>query len=72
MREGIRTVIKLLKDTPEGRVMAESELSPDGKELTVNLTDEEIDERVARVGNTFFHPGGIAAMRSVVNTQTKG
>ncbi|KAJ4305554.1 hypothetical protein N0V90_001085 [Kalmusia sp. IMI 367209] len=74
MREGLRSVMKVLQNTPEGREIIESELSPDGTVLTANSTDREIDERVARVANTFYHPAGSASMGAVVDTslQVKG
>ncbi|KAF2690836.1 GMC oxidoreductase [Lentithecium fluviatile CBS 122367] len=67
MREGLRSVMKVLLGTPKVRETVESELAPDGKKLTVDLTDEEIDERVSRVGNTFYHPAGSVSMGSVVD-----
>ncbi|KAF2249242.1 GMC oxidoreductase [Trematosphaeria pertusa] len=72
LREGIRTVVKVLRDTPEGREAVVSELlPPDGKELSSSSSDAEIDARVARVANTFYHPAGTAAMGSVVDAELR-
>ncbi|KAF2732636.1 alcohol oxidase, partial [Polyplosphaeria fusca] len=72
LRWGIREIGKLLQETPEGREVIESELAPDGgKQLTSKSTDAEIDARVVRVGNTFFHPAGSASMGKVVDTRLK-
>ncbi|KAF2259764.1 alcohol oxidase [Lojkania enalia] len=72
MRLGIRSVIDVLQGTEEGQQIVESERAPNGfKMLTKNSTDIEIDERVARVGNTFYHAAGSAAMGKVVDTNLK-
>lgn len=50
----------------------ESERAPDGlAPLTKESSDAEIDARVARVGNTFYHAAGSAAMGKVVDTKLK-
>ncbi len=71
MREGLRSAMKVLQDTPEGREVIESELSPDGKTLCQDSSDRDIDERVALVANTFYHPAGSASMGAVVDTCLK-
>ena len=65
----MRQVLRVLLTTPEGRAIVDSEVPPDGfAPLTLNSTDNDIDARVRCVGNTFYHPGGSAAMGKVVDT----
>jgi choline dehydrogenase-like flavoprotein len=72
MRAGVRQVMRLFLDTPEGLDMAETELPPYVfAKLTAQSSDEEIDERVGRVGATLFHSAGSAAMGKVVDTELK-
>ncbi|KAJ4361106.1 uncharacterized protein N0V89_001675 [Didymosphaeria variabile] len=72
MREGMRSVMEVLQNTPEMQEFVESERAPDGfVPLTKDSSDAEIDERVTRVGNTFFHAAGSAAMGKVVDTKLK-
>jgi choline dehydrogenase-like flavoprotein len=72
MRNGVRDVIKVLRDTPEGYGIVESEHNPDGApQLTLEFSDADIDERVSRVANTFYRPGGSASMGDVVDTRLK-
>jgi uncharacterized protein (DUF362 family) len=55
MQAGVRRVMRLFLDTSEGRDMAETELAPDVfAKLTAQSSDEEIDERVRRVGTTLL------------------
>jgi choline dehydrogenase-like flavoprotein len=70
MRNGIRNVLKVLLHTPEGQTTVESEHAPDSApQLELKSTDADIDERVARVANTFYHPGGTASMGEVVDSK---
>lgn len=72
MRFGIRTALRLLQETSHGRSINVTQVAPEGYPiLSSSSTDEEIDARVARVGNTFFHPAGTAAMGAVVDTRLK-
>jgi choline dehydrogenase-like flavoprotein len=72
MRAGFRQLLRLFQDTPEGREMVESELAPEGyRTLNSKSTDEEIDKRIRRVGNTLFHPAGSASMGKVVDTELR-
>ena len=44
------------------------EVAPEGyPQLTASSTDEEIDERVRRVGHVWNHPAGTAAMETRLN-----
>ncbi|KAF4970021.1 hypothetical protein FSARC_2838 [Fusarium sarcochroum] len=70
MRHGVRQALRMLKETESGRDIAECEYPPDGFPiLATDCTDAEIDARVKRVGNTFYHAGGSAAMGKVVDSR---
>ncbi|CBF75954.1 hypothetical protein AN3531.2 [Aspergillus nidulans FGSC A4] len=72
LRAGIRQVGKLLLETPEGKETVEAEAPHPGfQALGVEPTDVEIDARVKAGGNTFYHPGGTAAMGKVVDTSLR-
>jgi choline dehydrogenase-like flavoprotein len=72
LRYGIRQALRLLQDTDSGREIVEHEIPPPGYQpLRVDSTDAEIDARLRRVGNTFYHPGGSASMGKVVDTQLR-
>lgn len=69
LRNGIRYVLKVLLDTPEGQNIVGTEHAPDSApQLALESTDTDIDVRVARVANTFYHSGGTASMGEVVDT----
>lgn len=72
LRHGIRDILRLFLDTAEGREIVEREVPPeDLPALSLQSTDEEIDARVRRAGNTFYHPGGSAAMGKVVDAECR-
>lgn len=72
IRAAVRQVLRLFQATSEGQSIVECEVPPDGfAPLTLESTDDEIDARVERVGNTFYHPGGSAAMGKVVDTDLR-
>ena len=72
MREGLRQVYRVLRETPEGRNIVVEEVPPSGyAPFTANSTDSDIDARVRRAGNTFYHPAGSAAMGKVVDTDLR-
>jgi choline dehydrogenase-like flavoprotein len=72
MRHGVRHVLRLFQETEEGREIVEAQVPPEGLGvLTVGSTDEEIDARVSRAGNTFYHAGGGASMGAVVDNDCK-
>ena len=72
LRAGVRQVLRLFKETPEGKDMVESEtIGPEFKHLTLESTDEEIDAQVRARGTPFYHPGGTAAMGKVVDTNLR-
>jgi choline dehydrogenase-like flavoprotein len=72
LRYGIRQALQLLQETESGGSIVENEVPPAGyPTLSANSTDAEIDARVRRVGNTFYHAGGTASMGRVVDTQLR-
>lgn len=72
MREALRSVMEVLQDTPEMKEFVDSERAPDGfAPLTKDASVEDIEARIARVGNTFNHPAGTASMGKVVDTDLK-
>lgn len=72
LRGGIRQAMRMLQKTPEGQAIVESELPPEGYPvLNADSTDEEIDARVKRTANTFFHAAGSAAMGKVVDAELR-
>lgn len=72
LRHGIRQALRLLQETKAGSSIVENEVAPDGYPgLDASSTDAEIDARVSRVGNTFYHPGGSASMGKVVDSRLR-
>ncbi|KAJ4252303.1 hypothetical protein NW762_010900 [Fusarium torreyae] len=72
MRYGVRQALRLLTETESGRSFVVSEYPPDGfPALTTDSTEDEIDARVKRVGNTFYHAGGSAAVGKVVDSRLR-
>ncbi|KAF2815343.1 putative glucose dehydrogenase [Mytilinidion resinicola] len=72
MREGFRMHTRLMYDTPEGKELVVEEHTPPGlPTLGLDASDEQIDERIKFGGSTVFHPGGTAAMGSVVDGSLK-
>ncbi|KAL5357225.1 hypothetical protein BJX96DRAFT_144088 [Aspergillus floccosus] len=72
LRAGVRQVLRLFQETPEGKDMVESEATgPAFKPLTLDSTDEDIDAQVRARGTPFYHPGGTAAMGKVVDTELR-
>jgi choline dehydrogenase-like flavoprotein len=72
IRYGIRQGLRLFQETDAGRSVVDQEIAPVGfNSLSARSTDEEIDARVRRVGNTFYHAAGSASMGKVVDTQLR-
>ncbi|EHK49445.1 hypothetical protein TRIATDRAFT_50821 [Trichoderma atroviride IMI 206040] len=72
LRYGIRQALRLLQETRAGSSIVENEVAPDGYPgLDADSTDAEIDARVRRVGNTFYHAGGSASMGKVVDSRLR-
>jgi choline dehydrogenase-like flavoprotein len=72
LRHGIRQSLRLLQETTDGVSLVEGEVPPEGlPSLKAGSTDEEIDARVRRAGNTFYHAAGSASMGKVVDSQLR-
>ena len=72
LREGVRQVLKFMYDTPQMKDVVSAGLPPVGMpDLTLGSSDEEIDERIRKTGQTIFHPGGGCAMGKVVDAECK-
>ena len=72
LRFGLRQAMKLMLKTPEGQAMVSEEMPPPGyPTIEHGSSDAQIDARVRRVGNTFFHPAGSAAMGTVVDSELR-
>ena len=55
MREGVRRLVSMMCDTPEGKEMVESETVADGYgRLCLNSKDEEVDKRVRQAARQVY------------------
>jgi choline dehydrogenase-like flavoprotein len=71
-RAGLRQVMSLFQDTPEGRDIVEAELPPQGlPKLSAESTNEKVDGSIRRIAASLFHPAGSASMGKVVDTELK-
>lgn len=69
LRYGVRQLMRMLLGTPEGQSTVETEVTPPAcSQLTTDSSDAEIDARVKRLGNSFYHAAGSLAMGKVVDT----
>jgi choline dehydrogenase-like flavoprotein len=71
MRTGFRMVSQVLLNTYEGQELVAEEHIPLGLAGGLEISDEQIDERIKLGGSTVFHPGGSAAMGKVVDSSLK-
>lgn len=72
LRYGVRQVMRMLLDTPEGKDMVKNEVTPpDCSQLTLESTDAEIDDRIRKLGNSLYHSAGSLAMGKVVDTELR-
>jgi choline dehydrogenase-like flavoprotein len=70
-RVGFRMVSQAMLSTPEGQELVAEEHIPPGLSGGLNISDEQIDERIKLGGSTVFHPAGTAAMGKVVDGSLK-
>ena len=71
MRAALRHNIDAF-ETPEAQSVIAGEVPPKGyPPLTSQSTDGELDARVRRSGNSFFHGTGTASMGKVVDTECR-
>ncbi|KAJ5103950.1 hypothetical protein N7532_004479 [Penicillium argentinense] len=69
MRNGVKKALQAFEEWADLNV---TEVPPEGyPALSVKSTDEEIDARVRRVANTFFHPAGSCAMGKAVDADLR-
>lgn len=72
MRAGIRRALQVFQKSTALKDVIEIEVAPEGYPvLTAESSDNEIDARVRRVANTFFHPAGSCAMGKAVDTELR-
>ena len=72
IRNGLKVLSKMLLKTEEGRAFVECETTPaEFDPISERTSDAEIDRRVAKVGDTLYHPAGTAAMGKVVDADLK-
>ncbi|CRG83771.1 putative GMC-type oxidoreductase Mb1310 [Talaromyces islandicus] len=72
LREGVRQVHKVLCDTEIGKSMIASEtIESDGRPVTSDSTDEELDDLIRRRLLTMFHPLGSVSMGKVVDSELR-
>ncbi|KAL9619299.1 MAG: hypothetical protein Q9160_006064 [Pyrenula sp. 1 TL-2023] len=70
LRAGVRNLLQVLDSFEDGVLDCELVIEPFGA-LTLESTDEEIDERVRASSSTWYHFGGTAAMGKVVNPELR-
>ena len=66
LREGMREVMRIM-DTPAARTEVEGPFQIPGGTISLDSTDDELDERSRNTCITWFHPAGTAAMGKVVD-----
>ncbi|KAJ5584164.1 uncharacterized protein N7459_003964 [Penicillium hispanicum] len=72
MRAGVRQALHVFQESAALKDVVEAEIPPDNyPPLTTASSDEEIDARIRRVANTFFHPGGSCAMGKAVDSELR-
>lgn len=71
VREGYRKLMRIV-ETPEFSAILEGETTPPGMpSLRSDSTDEQIDERVKRIGKTMYHGSGSMSMGAVVDSECR-
>jgi choline dehydrogenase-like flavoprotein len=72
MRAGIRRALQVFQESTALKDVIDTEVAPEGYPvLTTKSSDDEIDARVRRVANTFFHPAGSCAMGKAVDSELR-
>lgn len=72
IRSAIRKAFEVYQESEALKDIVQCEVPPPGYEaLTTTSTDEEIDDRVRRVGITSFHPAGSCSMGRVVDAELR-
>ncbi|KAL8833600.1 MAG: hypothetical protein Q9170_004183 [Blastenia crenularia] len=72
MREGWRTMSRLMLETPQGKDLIAGEILPHGhKCLSSDASDDDIDARVKIGGVSCYHPAASCSMGKVVDSRCK-
>ncbi|KAL9579653.1 MAG: hypothetical protein Q9212_004980 [Teloschistes hypoglaucus] len=72
MRQGWRTMSRLMLETPEGKDLVAEEILPEGYNcLQSDACDEDIDARIKIGGMSCYHPAGSCSMGEVVDGSCK-
>ncbi|KAI4195784.1 MAG: hypothetical protein LQ350_006978 [Teloschistes chrysophthalmus] len=72
MRQGWRTMSRLMLETPEGKDLVAEEILPEGhKCLQSDACDQDIDARIKIGGMSCYHPAGSCSMGEVVDSSCK-
>jgi len=72
LREGLRNISKVLRETPSGQSFVDSQVPPEGYPVLLpDSKDEAYDVRIRDFGFTLDHPMGTAAMGKVVDASCR-
>lgn len=74
LRKGLRNIFSFAgsKNTPMSRDILDGEIVPEGQQpLREDMTDEELDAKLAAGARSAWHPHGTAAMGDVVDSSLK-
>ena len=72
MREGVRQILRLILETPDGKEIVEDSVPAPGlQKLSLDSNDKEIDAHIKQLAYTTFHPAGTVAMGDVVDSDLR-
>ena len=72
MREGWRTMSRLMLETPQGKQLVADEILPEGHQsLASDASDQLIDARVKIGAISCYHPASSASMGKVVDASLR-
>ena len=70
LRAGLRQAMKVM-NAPAAKEHIECQFQPEGFDININSTDEELNARIKPYSGTWYHPGGTAAMGTVVDSECR-
>ena len=70
LRCAMRQAMKVMS-TSAAKEQIEGQFQPEGFNVGLESTDEELDARIRPYSGTWYHPGGTAAMGSVVDSECR-
>ncbi|KAL9085106.1 MAG: hypothetical protein Q9165_007750 [Trypethelium subeluteriae] len=70
LRSALRQAMKVM-NTPSAKEQIECQFQPEGFNISLDSTDEELNARIKPFSGTWYHPGGTAAMGSVVDSECR-